>query len=285
MVEEFLRMGIQDLELGHGLRVSQIEGILRVVDRGDIRIHSLHNFCPHPLEIPTDSPDCYEFTSHRESDRRRAIQLTRQTIQLAEKVGAHTIVLHGGRARTLKVQRECLGALKDGSFLTKSFGRRKVAFVQARETAGSVLLERLREALQELLPVADEAGVQLALENRERYEDVPSEREMLGFLDSFSSPNLGYWHDFGHAQIKENLGFLDHHRWVASAAGHLQGCHIHDVLWPNDDHLPPFSGEIAFSRLMPLIPSGTAMVFELSPYVEASQLLDSWQRWKTNFPS
>ena len=37
---------------------------------------------------------------------------------------------------------------------------------------------------------------------------------MIPLLDELNSPLVGYWHDFGHIQIKENLGFLNHEEWL-----------------------------------------------------------------------
>ena len=49
----------------------------------------------------------------------------------------------------------------------------------------------------------------VAVESRSSYEQVPSEREMLRILDDFPAPWVGYWHDFGHVQLKANLGLLE----------------------------------------------------------------------------
>jgi len=58
------------------------------------------------------------------------------------------------------------------------------------------------------LPEAESSGIKLGAkiagpENavRERFS-IP--------LPRLDSPNLVYWHDTGHAQIKENLGFIPH---------------------------------------------------------------------------
>jgi hypothetical protein len=46
-----------------------------------------------------------------------------------------------------------------------------------------------------------------------------------------NSPNLVYWHDCGHAQIKENLGFIHHALHLESLAPRLAGFHVHDVIF------------------------------------------------------
>ncbi len=285
MVEELLRLGIDTIELGHGLKITQVEGILKVFERGDVKISSVHNFCPHPMEIPGDSPDCYEFTSHRDTDRRRATKLTSDTIELAARLKARAVVLHGGRVRTMRCYRKALEMIENGEFLTKAYGDMKIEALAAREESGPKRLERLRAAIDHFAPRAAELGILLGLENRERYEDVPSEREMLPFLNRCGHPNLGYWHDFGHAQIKHNMAFLNHKQWLESAAPRLVGCHVHDVSWPNLDHQPPFSGEVPFLELVPLLPSDVPVVFEMNPDAETDAVLASRKRWQQTFES
>ena len=80
------------------MRVSLVGGIQEVYKAGEVaRFSSLHNFCPLPLEIQGASPDCYEFTSHRPFDQRRAVKLSLQTIDFARRLGAPFVVLHLGR--------------------------------------------------------------------------------------------------------------------------------------------------------------------------------------------
>src|SRR5213080_362899 len=57
-------------------------------------------------------------------------------------------------------------------------------------------------------------------------------RELAILLDEMNSPQLGYWHDFGHSQIKENLGFIDHAEWLRTVGPRTFGCHVHDCIWP-----------------------------------------------------
>ena len=44
---------------------------------------------------------------------------------------------------------------------------------------------------------------------------------MIDVLEEFDIPHVGYWHDFGHVQVKHNLGFLDHVEWMREVAPRL----------------------------------------------------------------
>src|SRR5882672_10244743 len=97
MLQELLDLGFDRVELGHGIRISLMEGILRYFQEGKVRISSLHNFCPLPIEITRASPDCYMFSSTDARERERALRHTFQTIDFAQRFGARFVVLHLGR--------------------------------------------------------------------------------------------------------------------------------------------------------------------------------------------
>jgi sugar phosphate isomerase/epimerase len=123
----------------------------------------------------------------------------------------------------------------------------------------------------------------LVVENRSDFEAVPTERELLALLQHFNSPDLRYWHDFGHAQMREYLGLLDHAEWLAQIAPFAVGAHLQDAKWPDEDHLVPFEGKIPFDRLVPLLPSSLPYILELSPKVSADAIRTAADRWKSLF--
>ena len=48
MIQEILDLGFDTVELGHGIRLPLVEGILKMWEAGKVKISSLHNFCPLP---------------------------------------------------------------------------------------------------------------------------------------------------------------------------------------------------------------------------------------------
>ena len=285
MVEEILGLGFQRIELSHGIHAPLLEGVLKARERRDFSISSVHNFLPMPVEVLSDSPDCYEFTSHRPTDRERAGQLTRQTIDWAARLGAPVVVVHCGLIRTLKLTSPLRHLVEKGGIFQREFVRQKLAAVQGRERVAELYLQRVLDCLTDLADYAGNKGVKLGIENREHYEAVPCERELAGFLRRLDSAHVGYWHDFGHAQIKHNLGLLDHGQWLRAAAPLAIGCHIHDVKWPFRDHCAPFTGEIDFPLLLPLLPPACQFVFELSPRTDVEDLRMAAARWHELFPT
>jgi len=283
IVEEILSLGFDTIEISHGIRSSQLEGILTARDRHKFSISSVHNFLPMPVEVQSDSPDCYEFTSPRAKDRNRAVRLTLATIDWAAELGAPFVVVHTGRIRSLNLTNPLRKVVEAGKMRSRAFVSQKIAAIQAREKQSEIHNRFVHDCLQEILPHAEKKGIKLGIENREYYEAAPLEREMPEFLDNLGSPQAGYWHDFGHAQIKHNLGLIDHWEWLEKMAPRLIGCHIHDTRWPFRDHCPPFTGQTPFEKLVPLLPKDCAMVFEMSPRTQAADIQQAALEWKKRF--
>ena len=283
MIEEIAEMGFGHVELGHGVSLSLLDEVRKVVDAGRIRISGLHNFCPLPVEVVGSAPNCYEFTSHRASDRARAVRLTRQTIDCAARLGAAYVVLHLGSVPMGRPTRRLLRFAAAGALFSRRSVRAKLRAVRRRERLSSFYMRRVRACIAPLIDHAAERGVRLGIESRQAYEEFPTEREMESLLGDLPAPPVGYWHDFGHVQIKENLRFLDHAQWLARARRRLLGCHLHDVIWPGTDHRVPFHGNMDYGRLMPLVPPDAWMVWELDPRRSKKQILPALDRWQREF--
>lgn len=283
IVEEILSLGFDSLEISHGIRASQLEGILIARERHKFTISSVHNFLPMPVEVQSDSPDCYEFTSPKAKERDRAMKLTLATIDWAAKLGAPFVVVHTGRIRSLDLTDPLRKMVESGKRMSRSFVSKKIAAIQAREKLSEANNRFVHDCLQDILPHAANMGIKLGIENREYYEAAPLEREMKDFIESLHSPHAGYWHDFGHAQIKHNMGLIDHAQHLEKMSPLLIGCHIHDTRWPFRDHCPPFTGETPFEKLVPLLPKKFAAVLEMSPRTEAADIQKAATEWKKKF--
>jgi len=286
IIREIRALGFKSIEFGHGLSLSQLQGIREARAEGGLDVLSVHNFCPMPVEILTDNPDCYEFTSPRPEDRERAVRLTLQTMATAHEFGARYVVLHLGRISSLRgMTRNLMAELRASGVASKKYNRGKLAVVQSREKEAPVHLDRVTRTLEKLISEAASLGLTLVIENRSDFEAIPTERELLALIRHFDSPRLRYWHDFGHAQMRESLGLLDHAQWLVDVAPYTVGAHLQDARWPDEDHLVPFDGEIPFDRLVPLLPSSIAYTLELSPRAQQEAIIAAAERWQTLFPS
>ena len=268
MLREVQALGFDLVELGHGIRISLMPGIQKMFDAGEVRISSLHNFCPLPAEIMGASPDCYEFSTARKSERDRAVKQTLQTLDFAARLNAPFVVLHCGSISMNPIT---------------EYVRKKIDAVRTREQAAPAHLARVKECLKPIVERAAEKNVRLGIEGRRGYEEIPSEREIPQLLDEIAAPHVGYWHDMGHIQIKENLGFLDHAEWLTTIGPRTIGCHMQDVNWPGQDHQPPFLGDMKLEPLTRLLPRNCQIVWELSPRLSSEEITESRAIWKERF--
>jgi sugar phosphate isomerase/epimerase len=283
MLREIKELGFDLIELGHGIRLSLMPGIQEMFEAGEVRFSSLHNFCPLPVEVMGASPDCYQFSAFHPQERERAIKQTFQTIDFAVRLGAPAVVLHLGEVRIGPVTDALIELVKKGKLLSREFVKKKLRAVKKREAAATRHLERVRHALGRIVEYAAQKNVKLGIEGRRGYEEIPSERELPALLDEFNSPLVGYWHDFGHIQIKHNLAFLDHEEWLRTVGPHAIGCHVQDCIWPAQDHQPPFKGGVDLKKLVPLLPESCQFVWEMSPRKTAEEIRESVAIWKSTF--
>src|SRR5271154_1191656 len=219
MLREIRDLGFEYTELSHGIRLSLMPGIIDAVDAGEMKISTLHNFCPLPVGVTQAAPNLYEFSAESPRDRELAIKHTLKTFEFAVRVKAPLVVLHLG-SMDLKDYGGKLGDMLERGEKDSPKFQKLVAEAEARrETRKEKFFERTKETLRQLLPEAEKRGLKLGCENREAVEELPLENDFKLFFKEMASPNVVYWHDTGHAQIKENFGFIRHADFLDSLSG------------------------------------------------------------------
>jgi sugar phosphate isomerase/epimerase len=229
------------------------------------------------------SIDCSKFSAASAEERERAVTQTLQSIDLAGQLSASFIVLHLGQVHMNPITERLIAMTKAGGYLSREYVRMKISAVKEREKIAPECLERVKNCLRRIVEHAAAKNIRIGLEARRDYEQIPTERELANLLDEIISPHLGYWHDFGHSQIKENLGFLDHAEWLRAIGPRAFGCHVHDCIWPARDHQPPFTGGVDFEKLVPLLSTNCLFVWEMNPNKAADAIRRSVQMWKERF--
>lgn len=272
MLREIRELGFEYAELSHGTRISLVPGILEALDAGEIQISSLHNFCPLPMGVNHAAPNIYQFSAYRNRERDLAERYTRKTLEFASRVGARAVVLHLGSIEMKDYTDKLIHLAKKGGRETPKYERLCAIADEKRESLKEEYFGRVKECLKKLMPEAEARGVRFGAENRESLEELPIECDFQYLFRDVGSANLGYWHDTGHAQIKENLGFIQHRQHLESLREYIVGFHIHDVQFPGRDHCAPGTGSIDFAALKPLLKPEHIKVFELSPSLTAEQV-------------
>ena len=277
------KLGFELIELDHGIRMPLMPGIQKMFDGGEIRFSSLDNFCLLPDEAAVASPACYKFSAASVEERERAVTQTFQAIDLAGQLNAPFVVLHLGEVTMPPITDRLIAMAKAGQYLSREYVRLKIKAVQERERHAPQYLQHVKDCLHRVIEYAGSKGVRLGIESRRAFEDIPTERELAELLDEMNSPQLGYWHDFGHSQIKENLGFIDHAEWLRAVGPRTFGCHVQDCIWPAREDQLPFTGAVDFEKLVPLLPTNCLFVWKMNPNRTADAIRQSVQMWKERF--
>jgi sugar phosphate isomerase/epimerase len=109
MLREIRELGFEYAELSHGTRISLMPGILEAVAAGEMRISTLHNFCPLPMGVNHSAPNLYQFSDERPRERELAHKHTLKTLDFAVRVKAPLVVLHVGSIEMKNYTRRAFG--------------------------------------------------------------------------------------------------------------------------------------------------------------------------------
>ncbi len=272
MLREIRELGFEYAELSHGIRISLLPGVLEAVDAGEIKISTVHNFCPLPIGVNHAAPNLFKFSSPDARERENAFRHSLKTLETAARVGAKLVVLHLGAIEMKDYTEKLLEMAERNERDTPKYQKICLEAEEKREQKKQKPMQLACDMLRRLLEEAAHRGLLLGIENREALEEIPLEPDLTFFFKEMNHPSLRYWHDTGHAQIKENLGFIHHALHLQSMAEQLAGFHIHDVQPPGRDHCPPGSGTVDFAALKPYVRPDHIKVFELNPGVPLEAL-------------
>ncbi len=287
MLEEMAGLGFNYVELSHGIRITLVPGILKALGQGVVKVSSVHNFCPLPAGVVHAAPNLFEpsVPATHGHEQEQWLRYSRRSLDFAAQVGARVMVVHLGSVRFFwfnpaRQLRRFVRSHPDASPETDE-GYRKVlskavAGVRKRQPR---FWDQTRRSVDQLLPYAAEKGVLLGLENRERIEELPADADFPDFLKSLSLPEQGgYWHDAGHAELKERMGVITQRRLLEENEGRTLGFHLHDVSDDGFDHQPIGKGRIDFKMVRQFWKPHHLLVLELNPLVKTEDVVESRKR-------
>jgi len=284
MLKEIVNLGFTHAELSHGTRITLVPGILRAVEEKLIRISSTHNFCPLPTGINQSAPNLFEPSARQLQEHDQWLRHTKRSIEFTAQVGADLMVTHLGSVHFFwrnpvgKIRRHLRAnpdAVKSEDPAYQKILAKACAKLRARMP---VYWEQVKASLEEIRELAVEKGVRIGCENREKFQELPVDDDFAEFLAGLPQPNTcGYWHDTGHAQLKQQMGLLNHRQHLEKVAYRLQGFHLHDVA-DSDDHQPIGYGEIDFEMVSSFWKPEHLLTLELSPRTTPQHVIESRDR-------
>lgn len=286
MLREIKSLGFEYVELSHGIRITLLPGVLRGVEEGLIKVSSTHNFCPLPTGVLQAAPNLFEpsASEHREHDQ--WVRHTKRSIDFAAQVKAKVLVCHLGSVKFFwlnparnvnRYLRDHRDAGRDPNDQTyRELLQKALAKLRKRM---SPFWEQTKASINEVLEHATNKGVKLGFENRERFEELPLDADHLELLNSFpATAPVGYWHDTGHADIKESMGLLKHREHLQQLQPRLLGFHLHDVDAHGHDHQPIGEGHIDFGMISGFWTPDHLLTLEFGPRVTREEVAASKAR-------
>ncbi len=147
--------------------------------------------------------------------------------------------------------------------------------IEERQAKKDPYFSAIVKSLRELVAYAEGIDIKICIENRYYFREIPNFRELGVFFELFSaSKHLFYWHDVGHAQVRENLGFEKHLDYLNSYADKIFGIHLHDTQGACD-HMVPGDGDFNFSLLKPYLKKNTIKVIEVHQPASGKAIMSS----------
>jgi sugar phosphate isomerase/epimerase len=235
-------------------------------------ISSLHSPCPAVLSskgIPTND---LSLSSLDEIKRTDAVGITQKTIDLAASVSARAIVLHMGEVPLDLSLQDRLYKPQDKSYIqTETHNQAKEKLLRQRFSQAPSYVEAAKRSLLELTEYGRQKGVILGLETRFHLNEIPNLEEMAELLSGAPKSVVGYWHDVGHAEVQERLGFCLHEKWLSQFRERIVGVHLHDILGISD-HRAPGRGDMNWEMVANYLPPAIIKVCEVGEWNDEEQL-------------
>ncbi|MEN3013821.1 MAG: TIM barrel protein [Endomicrobiia bacterium] len=249
---DVLKLGVNFFELNADIPKEWVNDIYEDIKNQEIKILTLHNFCPAVENIPDGKYgfNVFSLTSTDEDERKLAIKYTLRTIDYANYLNAKVVILHLGEIPTQPSGIEFYKFAVEFGVESQMFSKYKTDLLTTRNSNKQKYFELLYDSLDQIIPYAEEKKVFLAMETRFFPHEIPNFEEIKEILQYYKSKYLYYWHDFGHAEVQIKLGFVEtHKKYFKVYNKELIGYHIHNIL-NFHDHRSPIKGEIDFNQLL-----------------------------------
>jgi len=229
--------GYDAIEVSHS---TSEEKLRQILDCGALPVTSIHQPAPH-VELPGRKSNAdLNIASTNEREQSRAMQHALRSIEWAAKAGATALVVHLGEVDMAwsGTEAELYRLFRQHGITSNRAAEARAEMETRRAEAAPANLEAARAALEQLVEAARPHGIVIGLENRLQYHQIPLPDESLALLAGFSTAEAGHWHDTGHGEVLDRLGFLPHQEWFDKLGDHLVGAHVHDVRAVLDHRAP-----------------------------------------------
>jgi sugar phosphate isomerase/epimerase len=241
-------------------------------DRNKYYVATIHDPCPSEFGYTELKRQDVALSSLDETQRVKSVDNLKRSIDLAVLLGSRSVVVHCGAVHCdHKKDKKLRELYLKGMSGTVEYSQIQQEYIADRNQHKEPHISQVIRSLEEVISFARGSGVAIALENRNRYHDLPLPDEMETFLQLCDEPWLGFQYDVGHAHNLEVLGMVGKGEWLRRFHHRLIGMHLHDVNGLQD-HLAPGMGEVDFSSFSPYLVDGVLRTLEVSPDCTIDQI-------------
>ncbi len=261
-------IGISRFELNHQVTPKHLAGW----DRNRNYVCTVHDPCPAPESLTVLKNNDVLVSSLDEGRRRQAVDLVKQTFDLAVSLGSRSIVLHTGTVQCDRSRdRQLRKMFEAGKNDSDEYARLRDEMVQHRAQYATGHLEAVKKSLQDIISFARGSGVTIGIENRYRYYDLPLPDEMEQLLALSDDSCFGFQLDTGHAHALETLGVCEKNTWMDRFSRRMIGVHLHDVRGLTD-HQIPGKGDVDFTAIAAHLPENCYKTLEITPLATPEEI-------------
>lgn len=262
-VRDIFDYGFTHVELNASLTAETLKELQTVEG---LKISSIHSPCPNGPTSEGTKASSLSLSSLNEDERKEAVAFAKNTIEIASELAVKVVVLHSGWVElNPDLEMNLRNMYEQGLGTSSEYENARCTLVNAREFMACPHIDAAKESLLELAGHARSNGVQLALENRVHYYEIPNIDEMLDILSEFQPEVVGYWHDVGHAEIQARTGFTPHDEWLMALEDRMIGVHLHDVQGIRD-HQAPGLGDLDWNLIAENLPKDVIRVCEIGEW-------------------
>ena len=276
-----LELGLDGIELEYRITETRYRQMRPKLER-DLSVLTIHNYFPHPENLPNAKPsgDLFLLSSLDTDERLKAVRYSIRTTEYAHDLGAKAVILHLGRVDMPNPISEIRALLEKG----RSHRDEHLAFInrqrRERRSVHQRHLDAVLFSLDALNREAEHKGLFLGIENRYHLHEIPDFDEIATILEQFRGGNIRYWHDMGHAFAQESMGIIPQKDLLTAYSEMLIGIHIHDAEGL-DDHRAPGQGKVDFDQIKSFLKPSHIKILEVHSDVSEKDLREGIQHLKS----
>jgi HAD superfamily hydrolase (TIGR01549 family) len=235
-------------------------------------ISTVHDPCPAEYTNDEFKVNDYLISSLDEKKRIKGLDITKKTVETAQNLGARSIVIHPGMIMCdYSPETQLKQLYHKGLKGSVEYEALKKHMIEFRKKVAPAHVEQVLKSLTSLIEFSRGSGIEIGLENRYHFFDIPLIDEMQLMLDLCDEEWYGFQYDVGHAQVLSQLGFLQHEDWLKRFGKRIIGVHLQDVDGITD-HQIPGSGDIDYHMVKRAIPDHAHLTLEVNPHLTTDEL-------------